>query len=321
MKRKLISTAIILSTLVGLTACSNESVSTDSGSSETTNSSTPSSKNSASSTPNLTNSVSSDTPIFTEPVSSDTSSSVLQVENWEDFIGADGKPVTLDGAFLDEDGGVAFNYSFMSYAKPIYDDTFKNPELINWETLEFAPGGENYTPTGIRVKAGDILENGLKVTQADYSLAYEERMDEATGQVVYEWGTSYGTLNFEGELTLSGTLYCMPVDDYMAFEGELYFYPDTKSFAQLPVACEFTPKEKRTIEAVYPDAKFAVRCGAMYNLGNINDGDYSGIIEKGEAAAVTVTIKSISIISSNLNHGGRGSACYADIVSIEKINN
>lgn len=256
-----------------------------------------------------------------ESVSSDTSSSVLQVENWEDFIGADGKPVTLDGAFLDEDGGVAFNYSFMSYAKPIYDDTFKNPELINWETLEFAPGGENYTPTGIRVKAGDILENGLKVTQADYSLAYEERMDEAAGQVVYEWGTSYGTLNFEGELTLSGTLYCMPADDYMAFEGELYFYPDTKSFAQLPVACEFNPKEKRTIEAVYPDAKFAVRCGAMYNLGNINDGDYSGIIEKGKAAPVTVTINNICITSTSINHGGRGGICRAKIASIEKINN
>lgn len=266
-------------------------------------------------------STSDSTPTFTEPVSSDTSSSVLQVENWEDFIGADGKPVTLDGAFLDEDGGVAFNYSFMSYAKPIYDDTFKNPELINWETLEFAPGGENYTPTGIRVKAGDILENGLKVTQADYSLAYEERMDEAAGQVVYEWGTSYGTLNFEGELTLSGTLYCMPADDYMAFEGELYFYPDTKSFAQLPVACEFNPKEKRTIEAVYPDAKFAVRCGAMYYLGNINDGDYSGIIEKGKAAPVTVTINNICITSTSTNHGGRGGMCRAKIASIEKINN
>lgn len=311
MRRKFISAAVILSTLVGLTACSGKNVPTEHGSSEPISTISTSSTNSASSV----------TSTISEPASSDTSSKVLQVENWEDFIGADGKPVTLANAVIDDMGGVLFDYAFLGNAPQVYDDTFKNPELINWETMEFAPGGENYTPTGIRVRTGDVLENGLKVTQADYALEYGEQMDEATGQVVNEWQTSYGTLNFEGELTLNGTLYCVPADDYMAFEGELNFYPDTKSFAQFPVACEFAPKEKRTLEVVYPDAKFAVRCGAMCYLGNISDGDYSGLIEKGKAAPVTVTINNIRIILSNINHGGRGSACYANIVSIEKADN
>lgn len=315
MRRKLISSAVILSTLVGLTACGGENVPTDRDPSE------PASAISVPSTPNSTNTASSGTPSFTEPASSDTSSTVLRVENWEDFIGADGKPVTLSDAVIDDMGNVAFDYAFLGYVPPIYDDTFKNPGLINWETMTFAPGGEAYTQAGIRVKTGDVLENGLKVTQAEHTLEYETSVDDATQQLRGEWVCSSGFLMLEGELTLSGTLYCVPDDDYMAFSGELHFFPDTNSFSQFPVACEFEPKEKKALEMAFPDAKFAVRCGAVYYLGNISDMDCSGIIEKGEVAAVTVTIKSISLISANINHGGRGSACYADIVSIEKVDN
>lgn len=320
MRQKFISAAVILSMLVGLTACGGESDPTNSGSAEITGSSTPSGNNPEPSTSDLTSSASSDASILTEPASSDTSGTALQVENWEDFIGADGSPVTLSDAVIDDMGSVAFNYAFLRYVPPIYDDTFKNPELINWETMEFAPGGETYTPAGTRVKTGDVLENGLKVTQAEHTLEYETSVDEETQQPRGKWVSSSGYLMFEGELTLSGALYCVPEDDYMAFEGELHFFPDTNSFQQLPVVCDFDPKEKKPLEMVFPDAKFAVRCGTVYYLGNISDTDCGGVIEKGEAAAVTVTIKNIRLVTSNINHGGRGSAYYADIVSIENIN-
>lgn len=309
MRQKFISAAVILSALVSLTACNGENVSTNSDLGEITDSSNVTSESLTSS-----GSSTSTTSLITDTAPSDASSTGLQVENWEDFIGADGNPVTLADATLDDMGNVAFDYAFFSFVPPVYDDTFKNLALINWDTMEFATGGESYTPAGIRVKAGDVLENGLKVTQAQHSLEYDTMMGSG-------WVSSSGFLTFEGELTLSGTLYCVPEDDYQAFEGELHFFPDTNSFKQFPVVCEFAPKGKRPAEIVYPDAKFAVRCGAVYYLGNISDGDYSGIIEKGEAAQVTVTINNINLVTSNPNHGGRGSACYAKIVSIEKTDN
>ncbi len=310
MKRKLISTVIILSMLVGLTACRSESVSTDSGSSKTTSSSTPSSKDS---TPSKS--------ISTDYAPSDPSSTVPQVSEWKDFIGADGEPVSLSEAVVDEMGRVMFDYCFIKYAPPIYDDSFKNPDLINRETLEFAPYNDTYIPTVKRLRVGDVLENGLEVTEANRILEFETYIDDETLETRSEWVDYYGFVSFNGELTLNGALYCVPKDDYQVFEGELYFFPDTTSFSQMPVGCGFIPKEYKALEVVFPDAKLAVRCGSMYYLGNISDTNCDGIIEKGKAAEVTVTIKNIRIQFSNPNYGGRGGGCFADIVSIDKINN
>ncbi len=267
----------------------------------------------------------SNTSSSADPAASGSSSSeVPQVSEWNDFIGADGQPVTLAGAAVDEMGRVSFDYSFIKYAPPIYDDSLKNPELINWETLEFAPRNDAYTPTVKRVRAGDVLENGLKVKEADRILEYGTYIDEATLETRSEWGDYHGTVSFDGELTLSGALYCVPEDGYQTFEGELYFFPDTTSFSQLPVGCGFARAENEEytgMENVFPDAKLAVVSGALYHLGNISETDCNGIIEKGKAAEVTVTIKNIRIVSSSGNYGGRGGGIFAEIVSIEKINN
>lgn len=44
------------------------------------------------------------------PAISEPSDPAPQVDNWEDFIGADGQPVTLDGATVDDDGRVTLDY-------------------------------------------------------------------------------------------------------------------------------------------------------------------------------------------------------------------
>lgn len=308
MKRKIISAAVILSMLAGLTACGDENVPAQGDPSE------PESAISDQSTPDPTNSINS-----TNFGSSDAPGTVLEVENWEDFIGADGQPVTLEGAIVDEDGRVTLDYCFVKLLPKIYDDTFRNPKLINWETMEFAPFNGDYTPEVKRLKAGDVLSNGLKVKEAYRTLAYEEVMDEMTCEISREWCDSFGWVAFDGELTLDGALYCVPEDDYMVFGGELYLFPDTTGSAQLPAQCGITPSEYRVWEEVYPDAKLAVRSGTIYYVGNIDKIDLDGVIGRGEAAEVTVTLGNIRIQVSDINHGGRGSACYADIVSIEKI--
>ncbi len=307
MKKSLsIIPALVLA--LSLTACDTSpetSSETSGGSSSDTSSDVPTSSTSSS----------------TDPASS---SAVPQVNNWKDFIGADGQPVTLADATVDEQGRVSFDYSFIEYAPPIYDDSLKNPDLINWETLEFAPHNGAYTPTVKRLRAGDVLENGLKVKQADRILEYGTYIDQETLETRSEWVDYHGTVSFDGELTLSGALYCVPEDGYQTFEGELYFFPDTTSFSQLPVGCGFARAENEEytgMENVFPDAKLAVVCSALYHLGNISETDCGGIIERGKAAEVTVTIKNIRIETANINYGGRGGGIFAEIVSIEKINN
>lgn len=251
------------------------------------------------------------------PAPSEPSAPAPQVDNWEDFIGADGQPVTLDGAAVDEDGRVTLDYCFVKLLPQIYDDTFKNPDLINWDTMEFAEFDGSYTPEVKRLKAGDALSNGLKVKEAYRTLSYEEVMDEMTCEIRHEWCDSFGWVAFDGELTLDGALYCVPEDDYMVFGGELYFFPDTTGGAQLPAQCGITPSEYRVWENVYPNAKLAVRSGTIYYVGNIDKLDLDGVIGRGEAAEVTVTLGNIRIQVSDINHGGRGSSCFADIIDVK----
>ena len=246
--------------------------------------------------------------------------SLPQVDNWEDFIGADGQPVTLENAAVDGEGSVTLDYCFVKFLPEIYDDTFKNPDFIDWGTMEFAEIDNSYTPEIKRLKAGDVLPNGLTVKEAYRVLMFDEVMDQITCEVRREWCDSFGWVTFDGELTLSGALYCNPEDDYEVFNGELYFFPDTTSGVKMPTQCSIFPGEHRVWESVYPKANFAVRSGAVYYVGNIDDVDLDGILERGKAAEVTVTLGNISIQNADINHGGRGGGCHAEIVSIEKIN-
>lgn len=279
-------------------------------------------KSSANSDNSQTNSTSSSS-VISAPVSeaSEASSppadSTPTPENWEDFIGADGLPVAIADATVDEMGLVTFDYSIVRYLPAVYDDTFKNPALINWETMEFEPLEGEYKPTFARLKKGDVLENGLEVTEAYRTLEYAEMIDEATFELKHGWDDYFGEVTFKGEITLSGALYCVAEDDYMIFGGELYFFPDTTEFSQMPAQTGFAPAEARPLEIVYPDAQFAVRCGTMYYVGNVDDYDLEGIIERGKAASVTVTLDNIRLETASINRGGRGGSNFAKLADVK----
>lgn len=55
----------------------------------------------------------------------------------------------------------------------------------------------------------------------------------------------------------------------------------------------------------------------MFILGIIDDYDLEGIIERGKAAAVTLTLDEIHLQYANLNHGGRGGGNFAKIVDVK----
>lgn len=51
--------------------------------------------------------------------------------------------------------------------------------------------------------------------------------------------------------------------------------------------------------------------------GYVDDYDLEGIIERGKAAAVTLTLDDIRLQYANLNHGGRGGVNFAKIVDVK----
>lgn len=238
-------------------------------------------------------------------------------KNWEDFIGADGLPISFADATDYGFERIEFDFAPVVFPPAVYDDTFKNPALINWETMEFSEFGGEFKPTFTRLKKGDKLDNGLEVLEAVYAMAYSDTIDETTFEIKREWCESHGWVRFGGQITIPGTLYCEPRDDYQVFSGELYFFPDTTDFPQLPVRGDFFSSKRRPIESAYPEERFAARSGAMFYLGNVDDNDLEGIIERGKAAAVTVTLDEISLQFANIYYGGRGGGNYAKIVDIK----
>lgn len=148
-------------------------------------------------------------------------------------------------------------------------------------------------------------------------MEYGTSVDKATQQPRVKLVSYHEFLLFEGELTHSRTLYCVLNDDYLVLEGEQHFSPPArKVFCKSPSRANLTLNRNGVSRHEIRDA---LRRGVY--RGNISDADCNSVIEKEETAAVTVMIKSISIISSNLNHGGRCNACYADIVFIDKVYN
>lgn len=297
---KLLSAIFCITLLAG---CANKSNEESSQSSQTVSESSQTAVSSV--TPEVSSAPESETPPVQPP------------ENWEDFIGADGLSVSFADATVDEYGCVKFDFAPVAFPPAVYDDTFKNPALINWETMEFSDFNGEFKPTLTRLKKGDKLDNGLEVLEAEYALEYGEQMDEMTLEITRGWCENYGWVRFGGQITISGTLYCEPRDDYQLFAGELYFYPDTSDFPQLPVRGDFLSSKRRPIEVAFPEANFAVRSGTMFYLGNIDDYDLEGIIERGKAAAVTATLDEIYLQYANLNHGGRGGGNFAKIVDVK----
>lgn len=196
-----------------------------------------------------------------------------------------------------------FDFSFIRYAQPIYYSTFDDPDLIDWETLMFniEPTVPIENKTYFKVKAGDKLQNGLTVRSAKYT--------------IYKTGTvSISSIEFDGELTLTGILYCALESGYNTDPGHLSFFPDPKEFESLPISIA-----EYDVTRAFVDTKNKwawISDDVEISLGNINDVsvDLSEIITFGGCAKVKVTLKDIEKGSSD-----NGSSSRAIIASVEPI--
>lgn len=165
------------------------------------------------------------------------------------------------------------------------------------------------SPTYIKVKAGDTLDNGLVVKSAYHSVVTtHEKVEESTLPLDTE-------VEFEGKLTLSGVLYCHSGgNEYFGGAGNLFFFVDPPQSDPVPMTSgyEFFGRfEDRT------DKFAAVYDAPILHLGNINDlsVDLSEIIDLGESVKVRITMEDVCIGYSNT----LAKSINGTIVSVEPV--
>lgn len=183
---------------------------------------------------------------------------------------------------LKEMNGASFNCGYIIYQKP---EILGEPVSGDWiEKL-------------IKVKEGDVLDNGLKVTRAYSELFFGYQVNRYIAEEVI--------VEFEGKLTLTGTLRCCQETDMMMQTqeiGDLYL--------------TFLPED----DYMLPYSPSAV-LWYTYRVGNINDeGMPEGITEivntdGKESARVKVVVRDIKT-----HYRAVGDSDCATLVSVEEIN-
>ena len=193
---------------------------------------------------------------------------LIQQFDVDSFTAPDGTEVMLTEAVSQmNDFALYFDFAYIRYAFPIYSDTVTDPEIYDFEEFEYKM--ENYTgerPDYFRVKKGDVLDNGMTVTEANYFITPGNTQHPFENSAV-----------LEGECTLEGVLYRCPEDDYMIAQDDVVFYPNPIDGA---VPDPYNPYgydnfgELYLLRGVDLYSEFAfITDGGAFSLGNINDMD------------------------------------------------
>ena len=227
------------------------------------------------------------------------------------FTAPDGTEVMLTEATSQmSDFALFFDFAVIRYAFPIYSDTVTNPEIYDFENYEFTV--DYYTeevPEYFRVKKGDVLDNGMTVTEANYVVTPYDVNHAFENSVV-----------LEGECTLEGVLFCAPEDEYMVAQDDVYFYPNPASGA-VPDPChpylyEFGQVLLVTPVDLYSEFAF-VSDGGSFCLGNVHElgVDIADWFEDSPYVRVRVTLDGMRLRYSD-NFGTQG---WSTLKSAEKL--
>lgn len=219
----------------------------------------------------------------------------------DSFTAPDGTEVKLTEAVSQiNDFALCFDFACIRYAFPIYSDTVTNPEIYDFENFEFTvDSNTKEVPEYFRVRKGDVLDNGMTVTEANY--------------VVTPYNVNYAfenSLMLEGECTLEGVLFCAPEDEYMVAQDDVYFYPNPAS-GVVPDPCDPYSHEFGEVPLIRPVdlySEFAfVSDGGSFHLGNVHelDVDIADWFADGPYVRVKVTLDGMRLRYSD-NFGTQG---------------
>ena len=206
----------------------------------------------------------------------------LALFNMADFTMPNGEVMKNEDAVLVHGYGdsaqyIGFDELYLYKTKPYFRNTIDEPGMINWDTMETANTPEDFTDNEyFKVKAGDTLNNGLKVKSAE--MWYGRLMTDDI----------YVDISFEGELTLEGILYRTPEDEYGSMKGDLRFFPDTTKVDFIAPYRIYDGKPGLFADNVN---KLAVYCSSdIIRLGNETEAP-SGVSEMFEDNGVFIKAK------------------------------
>ena len=200
---------------------------------------------------------------------------------------------------------VTYDFAYMRKVQPIFVSTLDDPNSFDWDTMEFKSEPEIPEDLGwFKIKAGDVLDNGLTVKSAEISLG--KGFD----------GMVYGTsAEFEGELTLEGVLYCYPEDGYNIDKGAVIFFPNAVKHPEL-----VTPYDDYDFEPNYfcaPGSNFAL----LYSGREIWLGGESGLPDGiSELFADTDAVKAkVTLTGLGYRRTTTGVKIFAEIKTAEPL--
>lgn len=159
----------------------------------------------------------------------------------EEFAFPDGTVVPKDDIDIkfSTPGSPYLDFAFIRYAEPIFVSTFGDPDIVAPETFEIKGDIQrSIEPQWIRVRAGDVLENGLRVVSAKTPCRSSTNED---GSTVVQLGS--GEIKTEGEMTFEGILQYYNGSEYYGY-GDYYlnFYPDSTKY-RIPIIYNDSPSE------------------------------------------------------------------------------
>lgn len=229
----------------------------------------------------------------------------------DDFPAPDGTVLKKADATLVEGSGsfthaVGYEFSYVRKVIPFFRSSIDEPDMIDWDTLEFTPALPEApeVPGYFKIKAGDVLDNGLTVKSAEIYFGYG--MDG----ILF-----FNKAEFEGELTLEGVLYCYPEDDYNIGKGDVIFFPNTEKHSDLIVL--YSETDRRDIGTFWDNKHgLVIASGANINLNNESDlpSDISEMFRHEDFVKARVTLKNISYRMTTM-----GVLAFADIVDAVKL--
>lgn len=310
-----ITTIALLASLASLTACSNaEGTPTGSGSGSV--SQNPETNSSGSADPDN----SDDPDNGSEPGSIQTGwhrsdepgfKEMIDIFTMDDIEVPDGVLKKADADYLYGDSEyvicAGYDFSYLRKVMPYFRNTVDEPGMINWETMEVSNKPEaGLAPSSdyFKIKAGDVLDNGLTVKTAKTAFGFA-----GDGLI------SDMKVELDGEITIEGILKCMPEDEYIIGKGELIFYPD--STKQSDILAPYTEHPFEPWTFADPEYKFAmVYNGEPFYLGLVDDapGGVSDFFANDTYIKAKVTVS--DILFKTGNGGIRG---FATVKSVEKL--
>ena len=222
------------------------------------------------------------------------------------FTAPDGTEIMLtDAAYAMNDFALYFDFAYIRYAEPVYKDTVSNPEIYDFNEYAFNEDPhDGLEQKPFKAVVGDVLENGMKVVEANYAVVPYD-IDHA-----FENGVV-----LEGECTLEGVLFRFAEDDYMFAQDDVLFFPNPTT-GTIPTT--YDPYLPFAMNGVDLDNEFAfINDGGRISLGNANDMsvDISDLFGDSSFVKVKVTLDGMRIRCSEQF----GSQSWSTLKSVEKL--